>query len=289
MIFVNNKKISVQEALVALDNLSINSHKYFCVECDFKVSKKCRNIYDIQYRDFIKHTNNNNGKLPCIYCSRTIKFSGRNNPNTKYSFLDDNYFSQIKTEEQAYFLGWIASDGHISKRGFKIAIKQTDRIILEKMRNSLCRELPIRNYKTDTSNLSSLEANSIKISEDLCKLLQIKPGKKSDIVRLPKLNKKLLWHFIRGYFDGDGTINDPYKTIKKYPVASIRSNSNKMLIDLQNATMKSYLTKNHSISWENKLAWPFLNKMYDGATIWLPRKRKRFEKWLIKQKMKAAT
>jgi|HubBroStandDraft_5_1064220.scaffolds.fasta_scaffold144936_2 hypothetical protein len=281
MIIVNNKKLSAQEASVALADISKHSHKIFRAICDFSVNEKCRKEYDIQYRDFVKYTSNNNGQLPCIFCSRTLKFSGRNNPNTKYTSLNDNYFAEIKTEEQAYLLGWIASDGHIGKRGFKIAIKQSDKNILEKMRNYFCPDLPVRDFDTDDGKRSSLEANSIKISKDLCHLLKIKPGKKSDIVRLPELDEKYLWHFIRGYFDGDGTVNDPNKTCKKYPIARIRSTSEKMLIDLKKAIdIKSYVTIGQSISWEKRFAWPFLEKMYENATIWLPRKRNRFEKWI---------
>lgn len=195
--------------------------------------------------------------------------------------LNDDFFSHIDTEEKSYFLGWIASDGHIAKRGFKIAIEQSDRSILEKMKVCLGNQLPIRDFETKTSRLSSLEANSIKMSKDLCKLLKIVPGKKSDIVRLPELNKKIIWHFIRGYFDGDGTINDPDKTYRKHPIASIRSNSVQMLRDLQTVVkIKSYITTNNSISWENKHAWLFLEQLYKDSTIWLPRKRNRFNKWI---------
>jgi hypothetical protein len=37
-------------------------------------------------------------------------------PNRKY-FIDENYFEFINSEEKAYWLGWIASDGHLSKKG----------------------------------------------------------------------------------------------------------------------------------------------------------------------------
>jgi len=279
MIYANNEWLSAAEASDQL-TLSKNSHKIFKARCDLKASDKCRIEYNIQFRDFIKHTSNNDGNLPCIFCSRTKKFSGRNNPNTKYSLLNDNYFEEVDSENKAYLLGWIASDGHIAKRGFKIAIKQSDKNILERMKIYLGDNIPVRNRKTNMGNISSLEANSIKMSKDLCRLLKINPGKKSDIVRLPDLEEKYLWHFIRGYFDGDGTINDPNKTCKNHPVVSIRSSSINMLNDLKRAIqIKSYLTAGHSISWENTFAFPFLEKMYENATIWLPRKRKRFDKW----------
>lgn len=282
MIYVANEKLSATEALARL-GLSKNSHILFKVSCDFTISEKCRREYSIQYRDFVKHTQNNNGKLPCLYCSRTMKFSGRNNPNTKYKEINDNFFSTIDSEKKAYFLGWIASDGTIGKRGFKIAIKQSDKIILKKLRDVIGSEAPLKTFRTPTSHLASFEINSQKIAHDLCRLLHIKPGKKSHSVRAPKLPIDLFWHFMRGYFDGDGTINDPAKTNKLVPVVAIRSSSAKMLQDFQNTIpITSYITKNHSISWENKHAYTFLECLYKNSSVWLPRKMKRYQKWKIK-------
>ena len=266
--------------------LSNGSHQLVSVRCDFRISKKCRNEYEIQYREFLKHTSNNNGKLPCIFCSRTLKFSGRDNPNTKYKSLDDNFFNKIDSQEKAYLLGWIGSDGTIGERGFTISIHQDDKITLNKLRDIICPEIPVVDrIRPGVSPMNDFDVNSIKISKDLCKLFKISPGKKSDIIRLPTLNKKYFWHFLRGYFDGDGTINDPENTCKNHPIASIRSGSKEMLDDLKKSiNIKSYVTTNHSISWENKYAWPFLEKIYENAIIWLPRKRNRFEKWILHTK-----
>ena len=284
MIFVKNKWLSAAEASDQL-TLSKSSHTLFRVRCDFSISEKCRKEYEIQYRDFIKHTSNNDNRLPCLFCSRTLKFSGRNNPNTRYKNLDDEFFKNIDSEEKAYLLGWIGSDGTIGKRGFTIGIHRDDRDTLIKLRNTICVDIPIKNYVNSTgSPMNDFDVNSISISRDLCEWFQIKPGKKSDIIRLPKLSGEYFWHFIRGYFDGDGTINDPDNTIKNFPVVSIRSSSPKMLSDLKKAVdIRSYLTINHSISWENDYAWPFLDKMYEHATMWLSRKRLRYEKWIDKQ------
>ena len=92
---------------------SNQSHSIVEVECDFKVNKKCKNIYKTSYKSYFKNISRNNGKLICLFCSRDMKFSGRNNPNCKYKNIDDNYFQQIN-KEKAYLLGWIASDGCVS-------------------------------------------------------------------------------------------------------------------------------------------------------------------------------
>jgi hypothetical protein len=92
MIYINKNGILLPISDEEKSKISIHSHNIYDVSCDFKVSKKCRNTYKMEFRFYCKYIKNNNGKLPCIYCSREIKFSGRNNPNTKYKSLDDNFF-----------------------------------------------------------------------------------------------------------------------------------------------------------------------------------------------------
>lgn len=259
--------------------LSKNSHKLFKVRCDFQVSEKCRHVYEIQYREFIKHTSNNDNKLPCIFCSRTLKFSGRNNPNTKYKALDDNFFKIIDTSEKAYLFGWIASDGHIGIRGFKIEINQKDIEILKLFQNILCKDIPIRIFKTPTSKMCSYEINSKEISRDLCFHLNIKPGKKSDKINFPVLPTNLQLDFIRGYFDGDGSINDPDKSKYPYPKGNIRSNSNSMLNSIQKACGGKGSISCNMFNLSNKLMMSFLDSIYKNNGHKLNRKYQRYMKW----------
>jgi len=268
---------------VDLDQLTLNknSHVIFNVSCDFGISEKCRQKYTMEFRQYVKLTKTNNGKLPCLFCSRSLKFSNRNNPNTKYKSLDDNFFKKVDSREKAYLLGWIASDGHIGKRGFILRIHKKDKDVLLKLKSIICQEIPIRYKRTTTSDLCSFEINSKEISKDLCKLLNISPGKKSSVISFPTIDKKYLWDFVRGYFDGDGTINNIEKTCKNYLVVSIRSSSEKMLNGLKkNIDVKSYLNKNHSISWEKENAYTFCSFLYKDTDLYLNRKKERLKKWL---------
>lgn len=263
---------------VLLSETNKYSHKIYTVSCDYHISDKCRKIYSMEFRQYVKLTTNNNGKLPCIFCSRTLKFSNRNNPNTKYKSLNDHFFNKIDTVEKAYLLGWIASDGHIGKRGFKIAIHQKDIKILEFLRDNICKEIPIRKFKTKTSKLCSFEINSQQISKDLCQWLNIKPGKKSDIVSFPKLNNFCL-DFIRGYFDGDGSINDPDNSKYNFPKGNIRSNSPKLLEGIKKyCNITSNITCNMLCLSNNKMI-NFLDQLYLNNGPKLERKYKRYLKW----------
>jgi len=267
---------------VDLGALTLNkhSHQIFDVSCDFKISEKCRKNYTMEFRQYVKLTNNNLGKLPCIFCSRTLKFSGRNNPNTKYKSINDNFFNQIDTNDKAYLLGWIASDGHIGERGFKISIHQKDIEILNIFQKLICLEVPIRKFETDTSKMCSFEINSKQISKDLCLILNIKPGKKSNTVNFPILNTDHLhWSFIRGYFDGDGSINSQIKSKYPYAKGNIKSNSDNMLNGIRKFCKLNGKITCSMISITNNVFLNFLDQMYAVPGFKLERKYNRYVGW----------
>jgi len=99
---------------------SSGSHKKVEVTCDFQASCKCKKKWSVEYRLAHRTMNNNGGKIICLFCSRSIKNSGRNNPNCIYSMIDDNMFESVLSEEKAYLLGWIASDGTITDNWISI-------------------------------------------------------------------------------------------------------------------------------------------------------------------------
>ena len=280
MIYVNKETLlDNQTALVLLANVSIHSHDIYKVECDLQCTDKCRKVYDIEYRNFIKYIENNDGKLACIFCSRRKKFSGRKNPNTKYQF-DDNFFSSVNTLDKAYLLGWIASDGHVSERGFLISIHKKDFEILKVLRDIICKDVPIRFIK-ETSQVKFV-INSRQISKDLCELLRISPGKKSSKIRFPLLRSGILRIlFLRGYFEGDGHICKPTNKLR-FPRVGITSNSRSMLDSIDNfvGLKRRYMGKSN-IEWSSRWAVQFLNLIYtdDGPLFRMKRKHDIYQYW----------
>jgi len=287
MIYVEkNNQLEPADLEALIQNNSIHSHKIFTVTCDFNVSSKCRNLYTMELRQYIKITNNNDNKLPCIYCHRAINYSGRNNPNTKYN-INDQLFSRVDTDEKAYLLGWIGSDGHIGKRGFSISIHQKDIKTLTMLRNIVCKEIPIKLLDTQTSKMCKFDTNSQKISEDLCKIFDINHGKKSDVIHFPILETdRLRYFFLRGYFEGDGCIKSPSGK-KKYPIATIRSNSNSILKSIYDFVDLSGHMSN-VIEWTNMRAIEFLDRIYSDRTdLVLERKYLLYQYWKTNYKFGA--
>lgn len=123
------------------------------------------------------------------------------NSARKYSF-NENYFSELKTHEQAYILGFIYADGY--NREDCLELDQLgDRIdILEKINTALNSDCPIRSY---SPNKYRLNFNSRKFCSDLTKLGAIR-NKSLTLIFPDFISEELMSSFILGYFDGDGCI-----------------------------------------------------------------------------------
>ena len=112
----------------------------------------------------------------------------------KYS-LNDNYFEKIDSEEKAYWLGFIAADGSISKRDtagstltFNLNIQ--DKLHLEKFLQAIESKAIIKEKEGsgfgEGTTIASVTINSTKMIEDLGKY-NIVP-KKSLILIPPNIN-----------------------------------------------------------------------------------------------------
>lgn len=210
-------------------------------------------------------------------CSNKLKekmYMGRNNPNTTYKNLDDDFFKEINSEGKSYLLGWIASDGNITLSTITISINEKDIKCLESIRDIICKDLPISRVR----NLVSLSINSKTISDHVCKLLNISHGKKSHSVCFPNLyTDELKWSFLRGFFDGDGTVRNISET-HRTPDCGITTNSmsmRKSIVDFCGIPCNEN-EKNNSIYWSGNNALDFLDKLYHNSNYRLNRKYEQY-------------
>ena len=248
------------------------------ITCEIKTSPRCKKTYFTSASNIKSIKKKNNGKMICRYCSFALKYTGRKNPNCKYLF-DDNFFETINTIEKAYLLGWIASDGHIGQFGFTITIHGDDRKCLEKLKNIICKDIPIIEFYDQKYHHTNVRfnINSAKISQDLCRHLGIVPGNKSYTVKFPNLSETLIYHFVRGYFEGDGTITNPLNG-KKSPVIGITSRSEHILNGLRNLGIQCYGNWRW-VYWSSSHAMQLLSKIYSETFLILDRKYKRYMQW----------
>lgn len=128
--------------------------------------------------------------------------------------LDETVFDCIDTEEKAYWLGFLYSDGYNqeNRNAISLRLQEEDREILEKFKLFLKTNKEIKTYSRTTRknkllrNYCELQVNSIKLSRKLAELGCIQG--KTYTVKFPSfLPEHLIRHFIRGVFDGDGCIS----------------------------------------------------------------------------------
>lgn len=206
----------------------------------------------------------------------------------KYNY-NENYFEKIDTEEKAYWLGFIAADGSIVNNGsaLEISLKQSDRNHLIKFANAIGetdRMVKDRNQKC--SNGKYYPTSRISVCSSIMTNHLAKHGivqnKGFNLVFPDFLKEELLRHYLRGYFDGDGSISTNGKN---------RNGSPKYALNLiaTESFLEDFMTwLNHlgisKVKLQNKNKMKVWNKvginqiriilsyLYDNCTIYLDRK-----------------
>jgi hypothetical protein len=119
---------------------------------------------------------------------------------------NENYFNNIRSQNQAYVLGFIWADGSVNKRsGLGITLKTDDQEVLEFIRKQLQSDAPIRPQIVQGREYSRLSINRLTLTEALLKL-GLTSNKSQNNAQIPNINPALIRHFLRGLFDGDGSI-----------------------------------------------------------------------------------
>lgn len=126
--------------------------------------------------------------------------------------INKHYFDIIDTPNKAYILGLLYADGcnMTDKHEVTISLQERDKHILEQIKNELGYDGPLRfidynNKNPNHQNQYKLDITNKHLSESLNVLGVWK--NKSLILEWPEwLDEKLYAHFVRGYFDGDGSL-----------------------------------------------------------------------------------
>lgn len=141
--------------------------------------------------------------------------------NRKY-FFDEDFFSVIDTEDKAYWLGFIAADGSIihGSKYLEITLKATDGVHLFKMADSLGCSREVVKYRNQKCGNKRYPAARITLySPKMCNDLSMYGiiQRKGFVLGFPSLEGEMLRHYLRGYFDGDGSISTNGKYRKGNP------------------------------------------------------------------------
>jgi len=190
---------------------------------------------------------------------------------------NDKFFTKWSFD-LAYCLGFIASDGHVwEKRPYiTIGIHKKDIEILNYIKNNISPQSKIRISK----NKCQICIFSKKIHTKLLKLGI--DHKKTFNLKLPKMPKKYISHFIRGFFDGDGSIwkTNFYPGGKDYYYANIVSGSKQILDDINNylgfGRVNKIKNKYYELKFNQKDCIKLFNIIYSNCDFKLIRKYNKF-------------
>ena len=157
-----------------------------------------------------------------ILCRRNEPIRTLSQSKQRYK-CNFNFFHKINSEPRAYWLGFIAADGCISIRKtsqavlvLMLAIKDVGHI--REFKAAIEATHPILNYRQNGHWASRICITSDKMINDL-KRLDFTSRKRQRCI-FPKIPHRLLNHFMRGYFDGDGSIGsgrNPMFRVVGYP------------------------------------------------------------------------
>jgi len=119
-------------------------------------------------------------------------------------------FDKIDNEQAAYFLGFIYADGCVHKRSLSVAIKREDVKIIQRLKSFLQSEHPIKNTSCGATKTDKRynQVTFIVTHKHLAKRLkQLGINKDRPNINdcLSQVPSRLLNHWLRGLFDGDGS------------------------------------------------------------------------------------
>ena len=228
---------------------------------------------------------------------RNIKYDSEKYIVRKHHFNED-FFETIDSESKAYFLGFIIADGSVERstkwgkvKRLKINISHKDIEILEMFKSEIGAdtvdvETYIPSSKTYSQNpMSRFTLNSVKLCDDLKKYGVIKNKRTKEV--LPILDKDLMPHLIRGFFDGDGSVHAQTRNgkplvsftksksvltgIREYLIKELNVSPGPSILEVGSGR-KSYTYRLSSAA-DNENFYHFI---YDNANFYLNRKYEKF-------------
>lgn len=190
--------------------------------------------------------------------------------------IRENYFDSWNVNS-AYFLGLIWADGNVYENSLRLGFKSDDVALLE----TFATEIGYANKFYVQENMTSITVKNKKIVNDL-RLHGIIPRKSFIDNEYPNVPDDYFVHFLRGYFDGDGSI---FKTSQGYHRVAIVG-GHKFLLGLKKqisvlaktlsyAKLRKHCKSNvYNLEWSKKEEIvDFVELLYLDATICLERKK----------------
>lgn len=222
---------------------------------------------------------------------RILRKNGLELTNRRYS-VNYEYFDNIDSEEKAYWLGFLYADGYIRERKsgnsleMKLSIKDFEHLKTFKeninSNHKIIESVTKTKYKDgfSESHMCHLAIYSTKIVDSIKK--QGFHSRKTFTIKSPNIDKNLERHFIRGYFDGDGSFSFNGKSKKSCTsIVSASKTFQEFLINTLNENnIKINLYEEIRLQIQNKVDnLKFYNYIYKDSKIYLERKKEKYEEF----------
>lgn len=208
----------------------------------------------------------------------------------KYPVNSD--FFKTWSSEMAYIVGFIAADGNIchTGRAHVLHIACDDKDIIEKIRNVMTFQGPIHQKARLNGKISySLRICDPVIFQDLVRINITE--RKSLTLKPPVIPGRFVKDFVRGYFDGDGSVSSRSKVYQDKLVVDLYTSSPYMasfLYEIMKVISKGHYkgtintllvhqkTPYYVVRLGHKASQILFSYMYQDATIYLERKYNKF-------------
>lgn len=211
-----------------------------------------------------------------------------NKENSRRFNVNHHFFDEIDSEEKAYWLGFIAADGFVDiQNHIGLSLSVRDRSHLEKFRKAINSEYQIHDYVNHSGYKNDYHYSRLMITSEWMKNTLAKHGiveQKTLVLKFPTtIPEELVHHFIRGYFDGDGSLSyDSIRNQYQIKIVGTKDILSNILSCFQREHLKLY--KRHeedtntfyiSIGGNNQVL-SLMNLLYSDATVYLDRKYERY-------------
>ena len=208
---------------------------------------------------------------------------------------NETIFDIIDTEEKAYWLGFIFADGYVCTNTYSVGLNLSlkDKETVMAFTNFMgfkggCNIT--ESHKFGCGYMCSTVIANKHLWESLVNKGVV--PHKSLILEFPKedlfTDKHLIYHFLRGYSDGDGTLGVNSKTKSNMEESLMFVGTKPFLEGVQKYLGKGYLMqkpncneKTYRLSYSTQKANNAAKLMYENATIYLPRKKKIYDEQFV--------
>jgi len=210
---------------------------------------------------------------------------------TKHNYIN-RFANGIIDDETAYWFGFLCADGSVSKYSVSISLASYDFKHLIKI-PLFFEDLQYYLYMRNRSNSRSIvyTVNSREIANNLVKL-GIPYNKNKNDIDLSFVSDNLFRHFVRGYFDGDGSVSVyNYKGLRicvgfrgQYQVLDRIQRHLNENIELSNVKIAKDGNSHNLCFRSRQNVFDLLYYLYDKTELFLERKRLKFERFKYGEK-----